>query len=278
MIKVPPEQLDLRLSFLRPTHTKIVDKMTASLIKYGQLTPVTVVADKDRMLLVDGFKRQRSARQLNMHEILVTALHKTNCEAKALIYLLNRPASFSIIAEANLIRDLIEVEGLNQVETATLLDRHKSWVSRRLAMIRGLAPEVVEDIKLALIPAGVGSSLARLPRDNQTDFSAAIQKHGLKPGEVKKLIDIWCKTKEPDVRRHLLVSPHKSLQIVKKTKENWLLLVEAILIKLSTLSRQVQGQKLSGQALQKLPGFLNQIQDHTEGLKKQIGGEHEPVK
>jgi len=39
-----------------------------------------------------------------------------------------------MITEATLIRDLIEVEWLNQMETAVLLERHKSWVCRRLQL------------------------------------------------------------------------------------------------------------------------------------------------
>ena len=280
MIKVSPDQLDLRLSFLRPIHANAVEKMTASLIKYGQLMPVTAVDDKDRMILVDGFKRHRSANQLGMEKLRVATLMKNSFESKALIYLLNRPASFSIIAEAILVRDLIEVEGLNQVETAVLLERHKSWVSRRLSMIWGLAPEVVEDIKLNLIPAGVGSSLARLPRDNQADFSTAIQQHGLKSQEINRLVDIWCKAKEPGVRQCLLKSPRQSLEIVKEGKEKWLSLTETILAKISALNRQLQKTKISHQTAQTLMGLLDQIQAHMEKAKELTaqGGTHEPLK
>ena len=278
MIEATLDQLDLHLSSLRSIHASAVDKMTASMAKYGQLTPVTVVADKDRMVLVDGFKRHRSAVQLGMKKLSVIVLQKSSSEAKALIYLLNRPASFSIINEANLVRDLVEVEGLNQVETATLLERHKSWVSRRLAMIRDLAPEVVEDIRLAMVPAGVGSSLARLPRDNQADFCAAIQQHGLTSGEVKQLVDLWCKAGEPGIQKCLLTSPRQSLQIVKERHNDLVLLVQTILNKLATLVRQVQEEKLSHHAARVVPGFLDQMQGRIEELKELTGGSHEPVK
>jgi ParB-like chromosome segregation protein Spo0J len=65
-MQVNPDQLDLRLSFLRPIRAEACDKMTASMTRYGQLTPVTVVADKDRVILVDGFKRHRGAKRLGM--------------------------------------------------------------------------------------------------------------------------------------------------------------------------------------------------------------------
>jgi len=47
--------------------------------------------------------------------------------------------------EALVVWELLEIEGLNQVEAADLLERHKSWVCRRLSMIRSLAPEIIHD-------------------------------------------------------------------------------------------------------------------------------------
>jgi ParB-like chromosome segregation protein Spo0J len=277
MKQICPDQLDLRLSCFRPVRAEEVEKMMSSLSKHGQLTPITAVADGERLVLIDGFKRQRSAQQLGMQTIAVSAIRACTSEAKALVYLLNRRAGFSVITEAMLIRDLIDIEGLNQVEVATLLERHKSWVSRRLAMIRALTPEVADDIKLNLLPAGVGSSLARLPLGNQVDFSATIQNHDLKSGEVGKLVDLWCKTKEPGVRQCLLESPHQALEIVTEGKEKWLLLIEAVLSKISALNQQLQKVKISSPAitglLQRLDLALTQIQETRE----LVGGEHEPA-
>ena len=277
MKQICPDQLDLRLSCFRPVRAEEVEKMMSSLSKHGQLTPITAVTDGERLVLIDGFKRQRSAKQLGMQTIAVSAIRACTYEAKAMVYLLNRRAGFSVITEAMLIRDLIDIEGLTQVEVATLLERHKSWVSRRLAMIRALTPEVTDDIKLNLLPAGVGSSLARLPLCNQVDFSATIQNHGLKSGEVGKLVDLWCKTKEPGVRQCLLESPHQALEIATEGKEKWLLLIETVLLKISALNQQVQKIKISSKAitglLQRLDLALAQLQE----TKKLVGGEHEPV-
>ena len=40
MIKLRPDQLDLRLGFLRPVHAGAQEKMAASLIRHDQLTAV----------------------------------------------------------------------------------------------------------------------------------------------------------------------------------------------------------------------------------------------
>jgi len=281
MVKISPDQLDLSLSMFRPVHAAAGKKMTDSLIKYGQLTPVTVVERKHRMILVDGFKRHRSAKHLNMERLNAVVLSKSDSEAKALIYLLNMQAGFSMIAEATLIRDLIEVEGLNQVETAVLLERHKSWVCRRLQMIRNLSSQIVDDIKVNLIPPGVGPSLARLPRDNQADVSMTIQKHGLKSGEVNRLVDIWFKTKDPGVRQHLLDSPRQALEVVSQSrnKERWAFLIETILSKMSSLNRELDAVDISTQMLPVLTDFAGQIQAHAAGINELLekGDVHEPI-
>ena len=280
MIRVSPDHLDLSLGFLRPVHARVQAKMTDSLIKYGQLTPLIVVEDKGRMILVDGFKRLRCAKELGMESLRVVPLKKSTAEAKALIYLLNRPTGFSMITEALLIRDLVEVEGLNQVETAVLLERHKSWVSRRLSMIRNLTPEIVDDIQLNLVPAGVGPSLARLPGDNQGDFSLAIQTNDLKSQEVKRLVDLWCKTKDPGVRRYLVKSPRKALEVVKQDKEKWLLLIEAILSKMSALNQHLCCGEVSRQTAQRLMEYLEQVKVQMERLNELMarGEQYESIK
>ena len=276
MKPIDPDQLDLGLKFLRPIHAKAYDNMTASLARYGQLTPVTVMAQKDRVILIDGFKRQQGAKRLGLKTLMAQTVAADNCKAKALVYLLNRAAGFSLIGEALLVRDLIEVEGLNQVETATLLERNKSWVHRRLAMIRALAPQVADDIRLSLLPAGVASSLARLPRETQTDFCAVIQMHGLKSGEVKKLVDLWCKAKDPGIRQSLLKSPQEALRIVRQSGRDYLCAIQTLLVKIAALNQKLKQARLSPQSARILLEHLVLIQSQIEKARELIGGKHEP--
>jgi DNA-binding NtrC family response regulator len=56
--------------------------------------------------------------------------------AKAAIYGLNRAARpTQELEEAWIVQALVREDGLNQVEVAELLGRHKSWVCRRLAVL-----------------------------------------------------------------------------------------------------------------------------------------------
>ncbi len=107
----------------------------------------------------------------------------------------------NLIQEAVLVQELVEKDGLRQIEVASLLQRHKSWVSRRLLFIKSLAPEIIQDIQLELLPPGSGLHLGRLPICNQVDFCAVIQTHRLAVGEIRALTKLWTKSSEPEVKK-----------------------------------------------------------------------------
>ena len=273
------DQLDLRLSVFRSSSPASIERMRSSLSQRGQLTPITVTAEKNRLTLIDGFKRRQAALAMGINGLEATVVSAGPAQAKSMIYLLNRPGGITMISEALLIRDLVEVEGLSQSETAILLDRHKSWVSRRLMMIRALSPEVVDDIKLKLLPPGVGPSLARLPHGNQADFSAAIIKHGLGPKEVDGLVDLWCKTKETAVKQWFLESPREALTITGSPSdwsESCLAQLHSISGKLKRLCKRLK-ETPSGNVATVLE-LLAQMALQIEQINTYLGGNDESIK
>jgi ParB/RepB/Spo0J family partition protein len=214
IFKATLSQLDLRFKKFRSLSDGSIKAMVKSLEKQGQLTPIVVCADGPVLVLIDGFKRHQAAQVLGLSSLMVVLICCQGALLKAHLYLLNKKSGFSIIEEGMLIRDLVEVDGLQQVEVAIMLERHKSWVSRRLDMIRRLSPQIVEELKLGLIPPGSAQALARLPQCNQADLSAAIQTHKLQAKECKLLIDLWCKAEDGEGRNFLIKFPQKALEIV----------------------------------------------------------------
>lgn len=208
---VPVSKLDLRYGALRTLSGQSIQAMVRSMEKQGQLTPVVIA--KDRFILIDGFKRQRAAEILGLDRLMVVALQCEEARMKAHMYLLNRKSGFSIVEEGMLVRELVEGDGLSQVEVSSVLDRHKSWVSRRLDMIRRLSAPVIEDLRMGLIPHGCAKNLARLPQCNQADFSVTIQTHNLQVMQANTLIDLWCKAKDSEIRAFLVDFPEKAMEI-----------------------------------------------------------------
>ena len=179
-----------RFAPLRIADPAAEQAMLRSMVKYGQQTPVVVCRIDDGALeLLDGFKRLRAGRQLGIKELTVRTLDVGLRACKAAMLLLNRVGRpITSMEEALVVHSLCHEDGLNQVEIAVLLNCHKSWVCRRLALIERLCDEAQESIRLGLLPASLGAELARLQRCNQEHLLAAIRKQKLTWRETREVV------------------------------------------------------------------------------------------
>jgi ParB-like chromosome segregation protein Spo0J len=187
---MPITRIGERFAPLRIADPVAEQAMLRSMVKYGQQTPVVVcrIADGASELL-DGFKRLRAGRQLGIKELTVRTLDVGLRACKAAMLLLNRVGRpITSMEEALVVHSLCHEDGLNQVEIATLLNCHKSWVCRRLALIERLCDEAQESIRLGLLPASVGAELSRLQRCNQERLLAAIRKQKLTWRETREVV------------------------------------------------------------------------------------------
>lgn len=213
-IHVAPSKFDLSLGRLRRCPRSAIEAMVSSLERRGQLNPVVAASHGQHIILVDGFKRQQAASIIGMDKISAVILRHYHASLlKALIYLLNHNGGFELIEECLIIRELVDRDGFRQVEVATMMERHKSWVSRRLEMVRRLNPGIIEDIRVGLLPPGSARPLARLPQCNQVDMAAAIQRDKLKIEEIHRLIDLWRKALNPEQKRFIVESSRKALEL-----------------------------------------------------------------
>ncbi len=134
-----PQDLDLPIRHMHNPTEMAIQAMAASLKQRGQLSPIIA---GERFILADGFKRQSAAQSINLTFIAVMTLKNICLHAKTLMYLISRTQNFTMLQESILIREFMEVDGLQQVEVALMLDRHKSWISRRLDMIRPVTKSI----------------------------------------------------------------------------------------------------------------------------------------
>ncbi len=167
-------------------------RLLASLERYGQISPAVVGEDGTGYILIDGFKRLRCLEKLageTEAEVLVQVLDGGPQGWKAAILNLNwGKRSVTTLEEGLVLVSLYEEEELKQSHIAALLARDKSWVSRRIALIKRLEPDVQDHIRLGLIHPSVGRELALLPRGNQIPVLEAIEEHQLSMREVEGLV------------------------------------------------------------------------------------------
>jgi ParB/RepB/Spo0J family partition protein len=174
--------------------------MVASFKQHGQLTPV-IVGPKapEGYPLIDGFKRLRACRQLGICELRVQILDTQSRAIKAAIFHLNRQDhSMTQFEEGMIVRSLKKDDGLTQVEIATLLGCHKSWVCRRFNMIENLSEEVLDALRLGLIGVGLCRELIRLPRGNQAEVLASVHENRLSCRQTARLVKVLDETPESE--------------------------------------------------------------------------------
>ncbi len=208
----PLEAIATSLGRVRYPQPSQIERLQQSLARHGQLSPVIVVRRQGRLELVDGFKRRRAAERLGWTTLLVVeaALDETAQWATMLLVNQRGAQSMSAIEEALVLRELVGV-GLTQVQIAAVLERHKSWVSRRIGLIERLHPELLEAIRLGVLPAGVARRLLSLPPGNQLRVAAAVQQARLGPRDTEWLVSLWHQEASETQRRELLRDPRSRL-------------------------------------------------------------------
>jgi len=181
------EEIDVRYARYRLPVLEAEEAMARSLRRYGQVAPIVVCLREEIPVLVDGFKRLAAARGLKGFGTLsARRIEVDERNAKAAMYGLNRVGRhFGELEEAWLVQALVREDGLSQVEVATLLARHKSWVCRRLAMLEKLCAAAKEELRLGLLSPTMARQLTRLPAGNQQGALETARRNSLSAAELR---------------------------------------------------------------------------------------------
>ena len=188
-----------------------IERMKRSLQQHGQLSAVVAVKRQGKLELVDGFKRRAAASALGWPELQCRAVELDETGQWVAMLQLNLAGhSLTVLEEALVLRELV-ARGLRQVEIGTLLARHKAWVSRRIGLVERLHPELIEQIRQGLLHPGVARALLGLPAGNQLELGAVAVARSLGPEQTERLVSLWRRAQDPEVRRYLLLHPHQAL-------------------------------------------------------------------
>lgn len=189
---VRPQELDLRLELLR-IRTRAASCRAQALIDSG-IWPVLVATEamfRGVLVLLWGFEELDLLRTQS-DRVPVQVVSAAGVAAHALVLQLHASCGgLSELEEAWIVQALHRQEGLSQVEIASRLGRHKSWVCRRLKLAEGLHGEVLEDVRAGLVSVAAGRELARLPRGNQPAVARSIVEHRLTSRQAGRLADLF---------------------------------------------------------------------------------------
>ena len=209
------EELGERYRRYRLSDPAAEEAMARSLRQYGQLTPVMVCLREGRPELLDGFKRRAAAALLPWRTLSARVAEADEAQAKAAIYGLNRTGTRpQQMEEAWIVHALVREDGLTQVQAAELLDQHKSWVCRRLALLERLADEAKAELRLGLLAPSLARQLTRLPMGNQAAVLTTVRREALTALEARGVIDLL-RGANPEQEQLILTKPREALLLAE---------------------------------------------------------------
>lgn len=222
------EIVHLRLTY---AHTRIqvrrqVVKMAESLIRYGQLLPIQVVcAEHPQYTLIDGYLRVAAARICGLDMLLAHIMPGSEKEALAQLLAVNRGRQFDIFEQAAMLRELQIRYQLSQTQIATMLGKHISWVSRRLAIIDTLPPAAVQAVRCSAVSSWaacrVFAPLARANAQHAEALCKAVIRHPVSTRQLAAFLKHYKKANRK-IRQQMIEAPalfFKSLEAKRLTDD-----------------------------------------------------------
>lgn len=203
-VQVGIGELSEELGYLRLSTPERQRDIEQSMVRHGQLAPVTAWRGTSGLQIVDGFKRLRIARALCWTELLTQTWEGEEIHPKHLLWQCNQGHALTELEEAWVVRALYREDHLTQPRIAQLFSRHKSWVCRRLMLVEGLLDEVQADVRLGLLSATAAREISRLPRGNQKDAAQVIIRRGLTTRQSVQLVDELLGAKDEAQRQRIV--------------------------------------------------------------------------
>ena len=209
-------ELELRYAGLRIAEPGRQARLEASLAREGQRRPALVVAsDADGFVLIDGYRRVAALQSLGRDLVEVTVLPLEEAAALVEVWRLEAARRRTALEDGWLLAELVERHGRSQSELVGLLRRSKSWVSRRLALVRVLPESVQEAVRRGVVPPqGAMKSLVPLARGNLGHCERLVAGLGGTPVTVRELERLYATWRAGDdaLRERLVAHPRLFLK------------------------------------------------------------------
>lgn len=137
-------QLDLRYEGCRLKSSAVEGRLLAAIAQGGIQQPLQGVEVSGTRVLLDGFKRLRCARKLQIGTVPFLSLAPE--EAAGIVCLLRaaNDHALSLLEQARFLDELKAGCGWSVADIAQQLSRSKAWVSLRLGVLADLSPLVRE--------------------------------------------------------------------------------------------------------------------------------------
>mgnify|MGYP002641137073 FL=1 len=208
--------VELRYASLRISNAIRHGRLVEAIRRDGQQSPALVIAgDADNFVLIDGYARYKVLREIGVDTLLAFELAVSEDEALILAHRLESKRRRTALEEAWLIIALIDQHGLQRNEVATRLGRSRSWISRRIALVRDLPQTVQDAVKAGFVPShAAGTFLVPLSRVNKSHCAELVKNLGRQSTSSRQVERLYRGYKESDDegRQRIVEQPRLFLQ------------------------------------------------------------------
>jgi len=198
--QVEISSLDLRYENYRLKSQIVEDKLLASIINHDIREPLQGIDTKNSKILLDGFKRLRCAKKLNINTVPYSSL----CDDEQLgiieLIRISNSKSLNILEQAILIDNLLNVHKMCSQDIARLLEKSKSWVSMRKGIIGEMSEYVMKTIFAGDFPAYCFMYTLRqfirmnsIPNNEIDEFVKSVAGKGLSIRDIEILANAYFK-------------------------------------------------------------------------------------
>jgi len=211
-------QLDRRLENLRVRHPARQRRLIASLAEAGQQTPIIVIANEGRYLVIDGHKRIAALQQLGRDTVEAVVWELSEADALTLERSLRMSEPESALEQGWLLQEMESRLGCSIEELARRFDRGKTWVASRLALVETLPESVQQLVRDGQVAASLAmrylAPMARISLEHCRRMAEAFAAQAWTARQAGEFYQAWL-AGNGVVRERLLAAP----QLFRKTQE-----------------------------------------------------------
>jgi len=134
--------LDLRYEGHRMRDDAAEARLRVSIAERGIQEPLEGVDTPQKHILLNGFKRQRSAKKLGIECVPYVSLGEDEAMGIVSLMRFGKERGLNLLEQAKFTVELLTVHDMSTAEVAETLGRSKSWVSMRRNLLQEMSEEV----------------------------------------------------------------------------------------------------------------------------------------
>jgi hypothetical protein len=170
--------LDLRYEGCRMRNSALEGRLLVSIAQRGIEEPLEGVPSGQASILLNGFKRYRCARQLNIGKLPYTSVAAEEVTGILNLLRISNTKALGILEQAAFVHELKNVCGMSVAQIAGELSRSKGWVSMRLGLMAEMSPAVREKL--------LGGAFPVYPY--MYTLRQFMRMNGVKPGQIEQFV------------------------------------------------------------------------------------------